>query len=362
MEERTGKTLTAILTAEMTKVGNILVITKKRAIEGWEETLELYPVTKNYTVINYEAIHKLSGSFDLVIIDESHANLAAFPKMGKRAKDVQKITFNLPIIFLSATPSAQSYAQLFHQFAMTKYSPFYNYANFYKWFKDFGVPTTKYIHGRALPQYDVVKTDEIWKVVSDLFISYTRAELGFKHEPLDRLHFIELKEGTQKIYNELKKTDVIEQYGYVADTPMKKLLGLHQIEGSTLKTDEIGQIIPDIEKVEYIQKTWGDTEDLVIFYQYKLEETLLKMYFKKAKILQGTAFAEGVDLHKYKTVVVYSMDFSTARYSQRRARQCNMKRDEEITVHYLLVKNSISHQVYNTVAINKKNFVDRYFA
>jgi hypothetical protein len=55
------------------------------------------------------------------------------------------------------------------------------------------------------------------------------------------------------------------------------------------------------------------------------------------------------------------MDFSTARYSQRRARQCNMLRGEPIDVHYLLVKGGISEKVYQTVAINKQNFIDKYF-
>ena len=46
MQERTGKTLTSILVAEQTKCANILVITKKKAIEGWEQTLKAYPVKK----------------------------------------------------------------------------------------------------------------------------------------------------------------------------------------------------------------------------------------------------------------------------------------------------------------------------
>ena len=88
---------------------------------------------------------------------------------------------------------------------------------------------------------------------------------------------------------------------------------------------------------------------------------MLEAKFKNARVLQGTAFAEGVDLSMYKTCVVYSMDFSTAKYTQRRARQCNMKREEVIDVHFLLCKDAISEQVYNTVAINKTNFVDTYF-
>ena len=49
-------------------------------------------------VINYESLHKIEGSFDLVVLDEAHS-LGAFPKPSKRAKQVkiiiQKSTFLL---------------------------------------------------------------------------------------------------------------------------------------------------------------------------------------------------------------------------------------------------------------------------
>jgi superfamily II DNA or RNA helicase len=125
MEERTGKTLTAILTCEKTKAQNILIITKKKALKGWEDTLEAFSHSKSYDAINYESLHKMPfKEYDLVILDEAHANLSAYPKLGKIALQVRSVTYKLPIIYLSATPSAQTYAQLFHQFSMTQYSPF----------------------------------------------------------------------------------------------------------------------------------------------------------------------------------------------------------------------------------------------
>jgi ERCC4-related helicase len=120
-------------------------------------------------------------------------------------------------------------------------------------------------------------------------------------------------------------------------------------------------ILRNSEKIQYIINNWGDTEDLVIMYNYIAEQDKLQQHFKKALILQATSYAEGVDLHKYKHLVVYSQDFSTARHTQRRARQANKQREEPITVHFLLVKKAISEQVYKTVSVNKKNFVDSVF-
>ena len=41
-EERTGKTLAAILTAEKADITNVLVLTKKKALEGWFDTLKQF--------------------------------------------------------------------------------------------------------------------------------------------------------------------------------------------------------------------------------------------------------------------------------------------------------------------------------
>lgn len=364
MQERTGKTLTSILICEQTKCNNILVITKKKALIGWIDTLSKYKHNKTYECINYESLHKCTFAPDLVIIDEAHSNLGAYPKVGKTWKEVYKFTNGKPIIYLSATPSAQTYAQLYHQFKLSSWSPWIKYPSFYNWHKDYGIENNIYLGGRQIKQYNEVKSAKVMKDVEHLFISYTRTELGFEHEPNDILHYIDLSSEIRDYYNSLLKDRVATIAGteVIADTVMALRTKLHQIEGATLKQEDKNIFLSKIDKIDYILKTWGDSKDLVIFYQYQNELSLLKQTFKSATILQGTSFAEGVDLSMYETCVVYSMDFSTAKYTQRRARQCNMKRDTPIDFHFLLVKGAISEQVYQTVAVNRTNFVDSYFS
>ena len=363
MQERTGKTLTSILICEQTKCNNILVITKKKALVGWIDTLSKYKHNKTYECINYESLHKCTFKPDLVIIDEAHSNLGAYPKVGKTWKEVYKFTKGKPIIYLSATPSAQTYAQLYHQFKLSSWTPWIKYPSFYNWHKDYGIENIIYLGGRQLKQYNEVKSEKVMGDVEHLFISYTRTELGFEHEPNDILHYIDLSSEIKEYYNSLLKDRVATVAGteVIADTVMALRTKLHQIEGSTLKQEDKNIFLSKIDKIDYILKTWGDSDNLVIFYQYQNELSLLKQTFKSATILQGTSFAEGVDLSMYETCVVYSMDFSTAKYTQRRARQCNMKRDTPIDFHFLLVKGAISEQVYQTVAVNRTNFVDSYF-
>lgn len=365
MLERTGKTLTAILTCEhCSNVDAVLVLTKKKALDGWNATLAQYKSRLKFKVVNYHQATKLHpDGYQIVILDEAHSYLSKYPKVGEIWKSVSKLTTNKPIIYLSATPSAQGSSLLYHQFKLSSWSPFLAYSTFYKWFAEFGIPKVKYLGGMQVKDYSECNEAKVWEWVKHLFISYTREELGFKYEPIDKLHFVALSNSTCELYRTLEKDAVvtIANVEFVADSPMSLLTKLHQLEGGTLKMEEHHVILENSEKIDYLLTLYGDTEDLVIFYHYVQEFAKLSKYFKNARLLQSSAYAEGVDLSMYEHVVIYSMNFSTAQYIQRRARQANMKRATPIIVDYLLVKGGISHQVYECVAKNKVNFVDKYF-
>ena len=363
-EERTGKTLSAILIAEQMKAKRILVLTKKKALDGWHETLAAFTHTKDYVVTNYHQALKQTGQFDMVILDEAHNYISAFPKVGKIWREVAPLCKDVPILYLSATPHAQGPQQLFHQFKLSSYSPWKKHGTFYTWFRLYGKPYDIEINGIAIRQYDKCDVELILGTCEHLFVTRTRKELGFEHEPEDELHYIKLDDATRYVYNELLEHNIVELKAgmLVCDTKSKLRYALHQLEGGTAKIDKERLVLANREKIDFLLRKFGDTEDLVIMYNYIPELAKLEAVFKKARILQATSFAEGVDLHKHKHLVIYSQDFSTARHTQRRARQANMKRDTPITVHYLLVKKGLSEQVYNTVSVNKRNFVDSVFA
>jgi len=364
MEERTGKTLTSILICEKAKVQNILVVTKKKALEGWHDTLSAFDHTKNYTVVNYHQAKKENPKvFDLVILDESHSYISSFPKRSAMWKDISRLTKGKPLIYLSATPYAQGAQLLFNQLALSDWSPFNKWSSPYAWFRAFGIPDSIYLSGRAVETYKKVRTEEVLSYCSRLFITATRRELKFEHEPTDKLHFIGLDPSTKDAYNLLMKHRVIELNGaeLLCDTPMKLRTSLHMLEGGVAKIDDTYMLLGNDEKIRYIKEHWPDTKATVIMYNYVAEGEKLRQHFKQATLLQATSFAEGVDLSGHDDLLIYSQDFSTARHSQRRARQANKKRDTPITVHFLLVEKAVSEQVYKTVSINKTNFVDSVF-
>ena len=99
-------------------------------------------------VINYESVTKVdSSNLDILILDEAHS-IGAYPKPTNRFKDIKSILTKenryTRIIYLSGTPSPESYSQLFHQFRVSdEFSPFKDYTNFYKWAKDYVKVTQK---------------------------------------------------------------------------------------------------------------------------------------------------------------------------------------------------------------------------
>jgi len=399
-QERVGKTITAIIIAERCKnIANVLVLTKRKAVVGWEETLAAFAHNKNYEVTTYQMLHKVAQKPDLIILDEAHAYLTAMPKPSKTQKAVRVLATKLPLIYVSATPHAQGYHQLFHQLQVSSFSPWRKFSTFYAWFRAYGKPKTIQVHGKTLNVYTEMQDDACRVGVDHLFVTRTRASLGFPHEPNDTVHFVELAADTRERYNRLMRDKLLEaeplEESFLADSSMKLRATLHMLEGGVMKWSFIGGniaqgaidsalgnvqhchvetstvdeamltvaylVLDNTEKVEYIKRTWGDTEQMVIFYQYKAELLKLKSHFKYAQILQGTAYAEGVELSHIDTCIVYSMDWSTAKYVQRRARQAGFDRDKAINVHYLLTRGAVSEQVYTTVSTNKRNFVDSTF-
>lgn len=368
MEERTGKSLSAVLIAEFChNVDSIAVITKRKAIPDWEKLIREYTTDLAIQLTTFGLAAKtITKDVDLVIIDEAHNYISSYPKPPRLMLQFRKLFKGLPIIYLSATPHAQGRQMLFHQFAISSWSPWKDYKNFYAWFKDYGISETAYIHDREVETYSVYKDEKLIADTKHLFYGKTRRELGFVHEPIDKVHYIELEENTKAAYNELMKHKLIEvdrqnPKMLVCDTPMKLRASLHMIEGGSLKINNEYIELANNEKIDYIKEVFGDVESLVIFYQYKAEKIKLEKHFKHANILQGTSNAEGVDLTEYDTIVIYSQDWSTAKHTQRRARQASKHRDKEIIVHFLLVKNGVSEQCYEQVSVNKVNFVDSVF-
>jgi len=295
-QPRSGKTYTAILVAEMSKAKNILVLTKKKAIEGWMKFTSLPSITKNYTVTNYEQVSKLKPIYDLVIVDESH-NIGSFPKPTQRYKNIRKLCWNLPHLHLSGTAIVESPASIYHQMSISKYNPFKEFRNFYDFHRKWGIPKFKWIAGREIKDYSVTKP-ELLDYIDYFMVYMTQEEAGIDVQVEDKVHYVELDKRTKELYNKLQKDRIVTitfyektdfginsgdydriDYEYVADTVMKLRIALHQIEGGTLKLDKDKVIwLGNIEKIDYIKRNFDLSKKIGVMCHFKEEQSLIKYY------------------------------------------------------------------------------------
>lgn len=360
-EERTRKTLTALLAVENSKAKNCLIITKKKAIPGWEETLEKWAHSTTFTVVNYESVHKKLPIYDFIILDESHHAISGIGKPSKTWKAVFKFTRNKPILYLSATPYAEHVGLLYHQLRLSTWTPFKE-KTFYDWYRIHGIPhMTRTPYGMK-DKRDVYKTDDVLEIVKHLFDFKTRKQVGIKHEPTSNVITILPYPETLRLLKEWKKTKVITigDYEILGDSDPKVRTVHYQLEGGSLKIDQRTSIAihPGIpEKIKYIRDNY-DVGSTAVMAHFIKERELLEKWLPGIRVLSSDGHAEGVDLSMYAKLVVYSMSFRTSKHTQRMARQANHDRRDPIEVDVLVMgKPAVGSEVYKTVATKKENFL-----
>lgn len=386
MQVRTGKTLTALQTAKLHGAKCVLFVTKLKAIDsvkadyysgGYNEHFELY-------LINYESLHKFTNKdHDLVIIDEAHS-IGAFPKPALRTTQLRQICKGRPIIYLSGTPSPESYSQLFHQFWASSFSPF-PHPNFYKWAADGYVDVlTKYMYNREVKDYTHANHGKIHAATSHLFLSFTQEEAGFEQLVEERIHTVKMSDKVYHVANKLKRDKIaIGKNGDVieADTEVKLLNKLHQLYSGTCifdGEDKGDGIVLDMAKAEYILRHFGDKK-LAIFYNFKAEANMLEVVFRSKGyhiaatpeefnatgkntiyISQFISGREGINLSAADCLVCLNINFSAVTYFQVRARLQTRDRTEPAVVHWLFAENGIEADIYKAVSA-KKNYTLSYF-
>lgn len=388
MQVRTGKTITSLETAKKYGAKNVLFVTKKKAISSICDDYNANYVTNfNLIVTNFEALHKIdliNHAFDLVIIDEAHS-LGQYPVPSERTNLLRLICYKLPIIFLSGTPSPESYSQLFHQFYVSSFSPF-KHSNFYQWAKYYVLPKTKYVFNRSIPDYSNAKKEDIDSIVNHLFIPYTQEEAGFTQLVEEQVHIVKVSDKIHKICNRLRIDKVITgKDGQVieADTAVKLLNKLHQLASGTVLFDvnphntSNGAMMDD-SKINYILSTFAG-QKMAIFYKFRAEFHLISIYAKKAGynvtespehfnfsddktifVSQFQSGREGINLSTADCLICYNIDFSAVTYWQARARMQSKDRSTPAMLHWIFSNVGIEQRIFNAVS-QKKNYTLSYF-
>lgn len=369
MEVRTGKTLTALQTASNFGAERVLFLTKKKAIESIEKDFNLLNPSYNIKIINDESLHLVNGKFDLVIHDEHH-RFGAFPKPNKVAQLFKKRYGDLPMIFLSGTPTPENHSQWFHQFWVSNYSPFKNYVNFYKWANDYVNVTERNLGYAKVKVYDDGIKSKILPVVEPYLLTYTQEEAGFTSKVDEYIIEVEMQPITYEIIKRLKKDNIVTNTNgdvILGDTGAKLMQKIHQLSSGTCKFEDGSSKIIDTSKAEKIFDLFKNKK-IGIFYKFVEEYNALKQIYgnkltdnledfntsDKSIALQIVSGREGISLKKADNLVYYNIDFSATSYWQSRDRLTTIDRKEN-SVYWIFSKNGIEYKIYDSV-LKKKNF------
>jgi len=374
MEVRTGKTLTSLGIAKELGVSKVLFITKKKAISSIQDDYNKLESNFEIDIINYESLHKIEASYDLVVLDEAHS-LGAFPKPSKRAKQVKIIIQknNPLVILLSGTPTPESFSQMYHQIYAIPSNPFKRFINFYKFCHEYVRVTEKKINGLNIRDYsDGLPT--IMDAMKPYFISYSQKEAGFKTETKENVMHVDMSSLTYNLANKLKKDLVVQGKSEVilADTPVKLMMKLHQIYSGTIKFESGASTVLDLTKAKFILNQFCDKK-IAIFYKFKQELQALKKVFQdklttdlneftstdKNIALQIVSGREGISLRQAQCLVYYNIDFSATSYWQSRDRMTTKNRLKN-DVYWIFSRGGIEDQIYKAV-IEKKDYTLKHF-
>jgi hypothetical protein len=266
-EVRTGKTLTALNTAKLFGAKSVLFLTKKKAISSIQSDYEQFGFDFELTVINDESMHKVQGDFDLVIHDEHH-RFGSFPKASKGAKQFKLNYSHLPMIFLSGTPHPESYSQIYHQFWVSRFSPFREFTSFYKWANTFVNKKIKYLGHGNVNDYSDANYDLIKQYIEPLMLKFTQKQAGFETEVIEKVLTVEMKPSTMNLIKRLEKDLVIEgkDETILADTGVKLMQKIHQLSSGTIKFESGNRMVLDYSKAEFIRYHFQN-EKIAIFYK-----------------------------------------------------------------------------------------------
>ena len=374
MEVRTGKTATSLNVAKLSDAKNVLFLTKKKAISSIQEDYKDFGFNDcfNLTVTNNESMHKIEGSFDLVVHDESH-RFGSFPKPSKGAKEFKKRFGRTPLVLLSGTPTPESYSQIYHQFWVSCFSPF-GEATFYKWANNY-VDVFQINYGYGLVNsYGKARIKEIRNVIDPYMISFTQKQAGFSTEVKENIIYCEMSETTYEIARRVQKDLVLQGKDelIMADTAVKLMSKLHQIFSGTIKFESGNSKVLDYSKANFIKEKFKGVK-VGIFYKFKAEFEAIKEVYgdeitgdinefdntDKSIALQIVSGREGISLRNAEYLVYYNLDHSATSYWQSRDRLTTMDRKIN-SVYFVFTKGGIEDKIYDSV-VKKKNYTTSHF-
>jgi len=371
-QPRVGKTISVLHTAKKLKCKSVLFVTTKTAIPDVYKDHKAMGYKFKLEVINYASVHKATGEYDFIALDEATAISAYKPKPNL----TQRLIYDLMEraqpkykVLMSATPNVESGSQLYYPLKLVG---FWKDLTFAQWFKIYGIPSSiRVAGGREVASYKMTKEKAIMKMVKPLMVSVTREDAGFDQHTT-AYNLIELKPSsiTSDAYAAMLKDRLLEidDIFILGDTSASLAQKLQQIT-SGFVYDEFGTALPiGMEKYQWCMNNVDTTKKVVIYCQFRYEVELFKKVYKK-DLLEYAEFADaesgvfvsqqrsgafGLDLHTADRHIFTSLGWSGELFIQSTERLHNAKRKDDVVVdilHLGLIDKQVAERV-----VAKKDF------
>ena len=378
MEVRTGKTLTALSALDCAGgVASVLFVTKKKAIEGIKKDYNALAPSYKCDFINYESLHKIVDiCYDAIVFDEAHG-MGAFPKPSLRAIEARRLVHHCDpyVIFLSGTPSPESYSQMYHQMWILGYRSPFSEPTFYKWAHSYVKIWERMINGFRVHDYSNGIQEKIMAEVKPYMISYTQNEAGFTSKVNEHVLKVRMSNTTYMIADKLKRDLLFEGKDdlILADTPVKLMQKLHQIYSGTVILESGKSVVLDKTKAEFIKERFAGKR-IAVFYKFQEELKCLLSVFQEDMTtdlgkfhagecnnfaIQIVTGREGISLKEADFLVYYNIDFSATSYWQSRDRLTTMDRLEN-NVYWIFAEGGIEEKIYKIVQQKKPYTVSHF--
>jgi hypothetical protein len=393
LETRTGKTPVSLMAAaEIAQdmgVTEILFCTKLSVIPGIKETYEAlkldYPILQNITVsiVSFDSLHKVQKAKRVIIADEAHG-FGAYPKPSKRAVQLRGLSAGCPVIMLSATPTPESFSQMYHQLwaANSSCGLIFGFKNFYAWARVYVNITQKRINaGQSVNDYSDARKDLILPLVQPMMLTFTKKEAGFVQTEDDideRIEYVEMPLQIAQYVHGIKKDRVIYHGDKVitARSAATLMAKVHQLCSGTVIHDESDEgIVLSRHKLAAIGQLRLQYPKIAIFYKYIAEGKMLKEHFgaeatsdyKIFRAFRHTVFIgqfiskrEGIDLKEADAIICINIDFAYLSYIQMVNRMMNYTRTKKPVLVWVFSKGGIEDQILKVVK-SKHNYTTTYF-
>jgi len=382
MGMQTGKTFTSFCIGIECGFPKAVFVTKKSNITNIQAQAAHFPELE-ILVTTYGCFYKTASFIDdstLIIIDEAHC-YGTYPKPSARYKQARVLTKSRSIVFLSGTPTPESFSQLYHQLSLSSRSPWNSFPNFYAWAKEYVRIRQVEYQGRPTNNYDNGIKEKILGDFEKYRVIIGQEEAGFRFVEIEE-EFLDVKMSsyTHMLFELMLKLNYIVKgtEGTVVSSESEASLQqkCHQICSGTLKLNDNESVIFDRTKAYAIADHAYDRHiyKFIVFYKYVQEGKMLRevfpnviddsVEFQEARegvfLKQVVSGREGITLNTADWIYMFNIDFGWLSYDQAKNRVNGLHKTEQPHLVWVFGDTGLERAILKKV-MGKKKFNSKDF-